>query len=528
MFYKNNDNITYKIGLYIRLSREDGDDMESESISNQRSLLTGYLKANNLVATSEYIDDGYSGGNFERPSFKRLIRDIEDGLINCVITKDLSRLGRDYIDTGRYIERYFPENNIRYIAVNDDIDTFYETSSSDMMPFRLGMNDMYAKDISKKVRSHLLAMKKEGKFCGSVPPFGYKRDPENKHQLIIDPNTAFIVKEIFDLYVSGYGSCAIAEILTRKEYPTPILLKNSEKKVNNADHPEIWKHSSVNNILRNRVYTGCLIQHTSQNISYKTKKRKAVPKEEWCVFENAHEPIIDIKTFELVQTIRDKSNTYSDDRRDVEYVLSNLVYCKDCGAKMTISYDKKRDRISMNCNNYRKFSKYGFCFSHHINYRKLENTVFGKIGSISSKYINDKEEFEKIIREEYIDPKSELLKKIEQAEKEVAKLERKQDSLYDDKFNGVISADTYQRLFNNTTKEIDTYKGKIDKYKVDLSCIRGESNACADYLEIIQDFLEIKNPTKEMLNKIIEKIEITKDKEIEIHYRVKNAEKVLV
>lgn len=146
----NNDNINHKIGLYIRLSREDGDDLESESVSNQRSLLSGYLKANGLVAIEEYVDDGYSGGNFNRPSFQKLIRDIENKKINCVITKDLSRLGRDYIETGRYIERYFPEKNIRYIAINDDIDTFYETSGSDMIPFRLSMNDMYAKDISKK------------------------------------------------------------------------------------------------------------------------------------------------------------------------------------------------------------------------------------------------------------------------------------------------------------------------------------------------------------------------------------------
>ena len=282
------DNTTYKIGLYIRLSREDGDDLESESISNQRSLLTGFLKANNLVAIDEYVDDGYSGGNFNRPSFKRLIRDIEDKKINCVITKDLSRLGRDYIDTGRYVERYFPENGIRYIAVNDDIDTFHETSGSDMMPFKLSMNDMYAKDISKKVRSHLLTMKKEGKFCGSVPPYGYMRSPNNKYQLIIDPRTAPVVKHIFDLYISGYGSCAIAEILTREEYPTPIMFKNSEKKIDKCNHPEIWKHSSINNILKNKVYTGCLIQHTSQNINYKTKKRKKVPQSEWCIVENDH------------------------------------------------------------------------------------------------------------------------------------------------------------------------------------------------------------------------------------------------
>jgi len=525
MFLSNNeDNMTYKIGLYIRLSREDGDDLESESISNQRSLLTGFLKANNLVATDEYVDDGYSGGNFNRPSFHRLINDIENGRINCVITKDLSRLGRDYIDTGRYIERYFPEKGIRYIAVNDDVDTFYETSGSDMMPFKLSMNDMYAKDISKKVRSHLLIMKKEGKFCGSVPPYGYIRDPQDKYHLIVDPRTAPVVKKIFDLYVAGYGSCAIAEILTREEYPTPIMFKNSDKKIDNCNHPEIWKSSSINNILRNKVYTGCLIQHTSQNINYKTKKRKTVPKSDWCIVENAHEPIIDLKTYEIAQSIRDKSNNYSEDRRCVEYSLSDLVYCKDCGAKMTISYDKKRDRVSMNCNNYRKFSKYGICSSHYINYYKLEDTIFNKISSMSKSYLNNKEEFEKILKQDYIDPREELNKRIDSSVKEINTLKRKQDSLYDDKFNGVISIDTYKRLFENTDKEIKSLTQKVEKYKKELLNIKDDSIYYTEYLEVIEDFLSMKNPTKETLNKIIEKIYVTKDKKIEIHYRIKKQE----
>lgn len=525
MHFKYGENNTdYKIGLYIRLSREDGDDLESESIGNQRILLNGFLKANNLVAVEEYIDDGYSGGNFNRPSFKKLIRDIEKGLINCVITKDLSRLGRDYIDTGRYIERYFPENNIRYIAVNDDIDTFHETSGSDMMPFRLGVNDMYAKDISKKVRSALLAMKKSGKFCGSVPPYGYMRDPNNKYQLIINPETAPIVKQVFDLYVAGYGSCTIAEFLTREGYPTPVLLKNSQKSIDNATYPNIWKDSSINNILRNRVYTGCLIQHTTKNISYKTKKRKKVPKDEWCVFENAHEPIIDKKTFDIVQTIRNKSNNYSSERRNVEYILSNLVYCKDCGAKMTISYDKKRDRTTMNCNNYRKFSKYDICFSHFVNYDKLEKTVLNKISELSNKYNKqkDKEEFIKLIKESYLDPKEELYKKIDETNKNINNLKKKQDALYDDKFNGIINTETYQRLFENADNEIKALNVKLSKLKEELSNIKDESMGLAEYLKVIDEYLNMNNPTKEMLNKIIEKIYINKDKEVEIHYRIQN------
>ncbi len=520
----NNDNINYKIGLYIRLSREDGDDLESESVTNQRCLLMGYLKANGLHVVDEYVDDGYSGGNFNRPEFKRLIKDIEDNRINMILTKDLSRLGRDHIQTGYYVENYFPEKGIRYIAVNDDIDTFYETSGSDMMPFKLSMNDMYAKDISKKVRSNLLQMKKDGKFCGSVPSYGYMRHPDNKHQLIPDPKTAPIVKKIFDLYISGYGSSKIAEILTKEEIPTPIMLKNKEKNLIKCNHPQIWKHCSVRNIIKNPIYTGVLIQHTSQNINYKIKKRKKVAKSEWCIKEHAHEPLISKETFNLAQQIKDKANNYNKNRRNVEYILSDFIYCKDCGAKMSISYDKKRNRITMNCNNYRKFSKYGICFSHYMNYTKLEKTILCKISELSLKYMKDKEEFAKIIKKDYVNPKNELNKKIDTLTKSIEKLKLKQDSLYDDKFNGIISIDTYQRLYNQTDEEINIAHTKIKKYRREINSISDSSVVLEDYLTVVENFLKMKNPTKEMLNKLIAKIYVTKDKKLEIHYRIAKSE----
>ena len=518
------DNIVFKIAIYIRLSREDGDDMESESVTNQRSLLIGYLKAQNLVAVDIYVDDGYTGTNFDRPEFKRMLKDIKDGKINMVITKDLSRLGRDHVMTGYYVETFFPENDVRYIAVNDDIDTFFETSGSDMMPFKLSMNDMYAKDISKKVRSNLLQMKKDGKFCGSTAPYGYMRDPNDKHKLVPDPDTAGVVKRIFDLYVAGYGSSGIAEILTREGVPTPIMYKYSLDKLSRFDHPEIWKHTSISNIIKNRVYIGELIQHKSQKVNYKVKKRKKLPEEEWCVKENAHEAIVDKNTFKIAQSIKDSSNNYNPDRRNVDYILSDLVFCKDCGARMSISYDKKRDRVTMNCNNYRKFSKYGICSSHYINYTKLENTIYDKLRAMASKYINDKEEFENIIKSEYIDPKEEKLKKIDELKHKVDDLKRKQDSLYDDKFNNVINTETYQRLFNSTEEEIKTAKNKIKQLENEVSSIDEDSSCYVEYLDIVKNFLDMKNPTREIMNRLIEKIYVTKEKTLEIHYRIKKSE----
>ena len=518
------DNKNFNIAIYIRLSREDGDDMESESVTNQRSLLIGYLKAQGLVAVDIYVDDGYTGTNFERPEFKRMLKDIVDGKVNMVITKDLSRLGRDHIMTGYYVETYFPENDVRYVAVNDDIDTFFETSGSDMMPFRLSMNDMYAKDISKKVRSNLLQMKKDGKFCGSEAPYGYMKDENNKHVLIPDPKTSIVVKRIFDLYVSGYGSCQIADILTREEVPTPIMYKYSDSKLSRFDHPEIWKHTSISNIIKNRVYIGDLIQHKSQKINYKIKKRKNVPENEWCIKENAHEPLIDKKTFEIAQSIRNSKDNYNESRRNVDYVLSDLVFCKDCGARMSISYDKKRDRVTMNCNNYRKFSKYDICFSHYINYTKLENTIYSKLSNMANKYIDDKDEFERIIKNEYVDPKLDKLRHIDELNHKINELKRKQDSLYDDKFNNIISVETYSRLFNTTEEDIKTANEKIKKLKDEVSSINEDSQSYVEYLDIVKNFLDMKNPTKEVMNRLIDKIYVTKDKTLEIHYRIKKSE----
>lgn len=517
------DTKNYKVGLYIRLSREDGDDLESESVSNQRSLIVGYLTANGIKPINEYIDDGYTGGNFDRPGFKRLIYDIEKGIINCVVTKDLSRLGRDYIDTGRYVERYFPEHNIRYIAINDDVDTYKETSGSDMMPFKLSMNDMYAKDISKKVRSSLLAMKNAGKFLGSNACYGYMKNPEDNHVLIPNPKTAPIVKKIFDLYISGYSSSEIADILTRDEIPTPIMekCKNQEAIIKMADRPHIWKHITVSNIIKNKVYTGCLIQHTTQSISYKVKKRKVIPKSEWIIKENAHEAIIDLQTFELAQNIKKRYNTYSKDRRNVEYSLANLVYCKDCGAKMSISYDRKRDRITMNCSTYRKFSKYGFCFSHYVSYTKLEKTIFSKIREISLLYLNA-EEFEKILKVNYIDPTKEIDNRIIDANLKIKKSETKIDALYDDKFNGLISTEMYERLSKTSLADIETLRKKVAIYEQEKIELIKSNDDVINYKEVITSFLNINNPTQEMMNKLIKKIYITKDKKIEIHYNIRD------
>ena len=265
-------NKIYNVGLYIRLSREDDDKAyESESITNQKSLLLQYVKENNLRVYDIYIDDGYSGTNFDRPNFNRLLRDIELGKINMVITKDMSRLGRDYIGTGNLIEKYFPEHNVRYIAVTDNIDTFLDSSNNDIAPFKAIMNDMYAKDISKKIKSSLRAKQKEGKFVGGRTPFGYDQDPDDKNHLVVNEEQALVVKRIFDMCLDGLSFFKIAKRLTNEGVKTPAGYYSFEWKSNyNLKYGE-WHSKTIRDILTNQMYIGDMVQNRRSKVNYKVK-----------------------------------------------------------------------------------------------------------------------------------------------------------------------------------------------------------------------------------------------------------------
>lgn len=271
--------------LYLRLSRDDEKNTESESIANQRLFLRNYAREHGFKITAEYCDDGYSGTTFDRPAFIEMLSQIEQGNISTIMTKDLSRLGRDYIKTGYYLEQYFPLHNIRYIAVNDGIDTVNENACNDMAPFRAVFNDMYAKDISKKVRCALDTKKREGKFIGAFAPYGYKKHPDDHNKLIIDNAEAEIVKEIFALRLRGKSNLYIAKHLTEKNITTP------------SGKSEKWNDVTIRRILMNETYTGSLVQNKSKTINYKVHKRIYLNESHWVVVPCTHEPIISKEIF---------------------------------------------------------------------------------------------------------------------------------------------------------------------------------------------------------------------------------------
>ena len=297
----------YVAGLYCRLSKDDGNSVESMSIWSQKVMLKQFAESNSIAIYDYYVDDGYSGTNFERPSFKKMITDIENGKINCVITKDLSRLGRNYLQSGAYIEMYFPQKNIRYIAITDGIDTL-NSNQNDIMPFKNILNEMYAKDTSKKVKSAIQSRMREGTYIGSKAPFGYLKDPDNKRRLIIDEKTKPIIELIYKLCLEGKGTQLISQELMKRKIPRPsAFVENAEKLYGLTEENKYqWSHRMVLNVLRDPVYCGNMARNKRPTLSFKNSKRMYIPKSDYIYAKDTHEGIVSEEIWEQVQTMIDK------------------------------------------------------------------------------------------------------------------------------------------------------------------------------------------------------------------------------
>lgn len=382
MFFQGNEK--YNCAKYLRLSRSDGDQQESNSIKNQRALLNDYMgKHPELHKFDEYVDDGYSGTNFERPDFKRMMQDIENRKINCIIVKDLSRFGRNYIETGRYLERIFPFMGVRFIAINDHYDSAEENDDKGriLIPFNNLINDTYCRDISMRVRSHLDVKRKEGQFIGSFAGYGYQKDPKDKNHLIIDEYAAGIVQEIFKLKLNGMSAQHIANHLNE----LGVLPPNEYKRASGFNYTcgfraglnQKWTVVSVNRILKNESYTGTLIQGKRRKINYKIKKSQDVGTENWIRVEGTHDAIISRGEFQQVQQLMELDTRTSPSQKTV-YPLSGFLRCADCGQNMirrTVTKKGKKYQY-YHCSTYKNG---GDCTPHMINGEKLEGSVLAAI-----------------------------------------------------------------------------------------------------------------------------------------------------
>ena len=507
------DSSNYNVGIYIRLSREDdGKNLESESITNQKSLLLQYAKENNLRLYDIYIDDGYTGTNFDRPEFKRLINDIELKRVNMVITKDMSRLGRDYIGTGELVEKYFPEHNVRYIAVTDNIDTYLDSTNNDITPFKAIMNDFYAKDISKKVRSSLKAKMKEGKFVGSRTPFGYDKDPNDKNHLVINDEQARVVKRIYDMALNGLTYYKIAFILTKEKVKSPAQYYSFKWKNNYDLNYGVWNSKTIYDILTNRIYTGDLVQHRRAKVNYKVKRIVKNSIKDYIVVENTHEPIIDKELFYEVGKLLPKNKGRNEKKEN--NLLDGLLYCGDCGHRISVTSRRKKDNKHYTiCNYYRTYMKQHFCTTHSNNYDVLEQVIIEKLKMKCKEYI-DKEKIKSNVLKNIKKDSNEL--ELNELKKEIDKLNDQLDEIYIDKLDKKISIEQFERV-KKKLEEILNIKNK--KYQVliinskKLKNIDKNNKIVEKY---INKFLNMKNPSRALILNLIDRIDIYEDKTINV------------
>lgn len=498
--------------LYLRLSRDDGNVTDSESIVNQKAFLLDYAQAKSLNVVEIFSDDGFSGLSFDRPGFNRMIKMIEDKKINTVITKDLSRLGRDYIEVGKYIDKYFPTHSVRYIAVNDGIDTESASSTNDMTPFRAVFNDMYAKDISKKVRTALTTKKINGKFIGSQPPYGYRKDPQDKNHLIIDEETAVYVRQIYRNFLAGDTILGIAHKLSANKVPTPSQQKNLAATQKNFKG--IWNDVIIRRILTNPTYAGHLSQNRTRKVSYKVDKKVRLPKSEWIIIRNTHEPIISQEDFDAAAEILSKRSYGKQKRAGQPHLLSGLVFCKDCGGSMSfVKESEKRTYIA--CSRWRKNAKLGVCTSHSIREDYVERVIKEKLKELASA-INTSEIL--MWADAFFDGENSSEKLIESLKRKIEVCKNTALSLYKDKATGVISETEYIELSEGVKSERAVYEQRLDELQAEAE----RASQKKDMSELLNGIIGFEDIDRNTLFMLVDKIYIGKNKEIEIQFKFNN------
>lgn len=506
----------YKVGLYIRISREDDVKFdESQSITNQRIFLEEYVRDKGYDLIDIYVDDGYSGTNFDRPSFNKMIKDTEKKKINTIITKDLSRLGRDFIEVGQYVEKYFPLNKIRYIAINDNYDS-EQSNSNDMNAFKFIMNDYYAKDISNKVKSVINSKKRNGEFLGAVPPYGYKfKSEDNRKELVIDEVSSKVVKRMFDLYIGGKSLNFIAKTFTNEGIPIPSIYKNLNRGLKSTAYG-VWQTRTIDEILKNPTYIGNLTQGRRKKVSYKIKKVVRVPKEEWIIVENTHEAIIDKETFERVQNIFavNKGRVVSDN----DVLLKGFIKCKECNHNIGVNLVRSKNYCF--CNYYRKYSKLNLCTSHSMPYQKLEDIVLKEVSEEYIKY-NLGAKFSNTLKnnDKLLVIKKNIISLIEKTEEEIKVNENAIKELYIEKLRKKVEENIYNDVYFILNEEQRKLSNNLDMLKNDYEAVNKSEGEVYNYDKLIEEFLLLKKPTRELLANIIEKIEIDEHKNIDIYYK---------
>ena len=514
--------------LYCRLSRDDLLQGESNSITKQKAILHKYAEDNGFPNPVFYVDDGVSGTTFERDGFKAMMADIEDGKVSTVITKDLSRLGRDYLKTGEYIEIIFPDYDVRYIAINDNVDTF--KSENELLAFKNIFNDWYARDCSKKIRAVFKAKGQSGKPL-SKPIYGYKTSEADKYQWVIDEEAANVVRRIFKLCIDGYGPSKIARILTEENVLNPTAYALSQGRDNGHRNANLnrWDHRTVASILERPEYCGHTVNFRTRRKSYKVKKTIRNPQEDWMIFENTHEPIITQQQFDLVQELR--RNKRRPQRFEEINPFSGMVYCADCGKKMYLcrSTSLADNQEHLKCSTYANDTN--DCTVHYIRTSVLSEIVFGEVNKLLAMVKENEDEFVQSAMESSATKHSSELfkakKALNKAEKRIAELDRLFTRLYEDNDSGKVYDERYAVMSAGYEDEQNRLKKDVAELTAFIETSEQKASDVKSFLTAVQKYEHIEKLTPEIMHELIEKIVIHapdkscghRTQQIEIHFR---------
>ena len=517
----------YEAIAYYRLSKDDGKSHESDSIANQRVLVREYIKNHpNIRLVDEAFDDGYTGTNFDRPGFQKVMDAVNAGTVNCVIVKDLSRLGREYVETGKYLEMVFPSMGIRFIAINDDVDSRKANSGDDILiPVKNIMNESYCRELSKKLRRQFKIQRSNGEYLGAFASYGYRKDPEDKHKLVIDEYAAEIVRAIFVLKLKGYSQQSIADYLNSEAVLPPAEYKKSQglnyKSGLKGSGQATWRAFAIQNILTNPVYIGVLVQGKRGTPNYKIKQMRIRDEEQWCVRKDNHEAIIDEYTFESVQKVL-KRDTRVAPKTEAVNPLSGLVFCADCGRSMikrSVSRGNKKFHYYVCSTN----KKGDGCSSHSISMETLENTVMRAIKNQINLVVEMKQLLEEVNHSDILSVKLRRLDLlIAEKNKEIDKQKDFRMKLYEALSDGLIERDEYDAMRKRATVTIEAAEAVVQKLDAERAEIVSQNTRNLSWLERFARYQDYAKLSREIAVAFIDRVTVYEDKTVHIDFNYRD------
>ncbi len=530
----NNDKIT---ALYCGLSKDDGTNNESMSISTQKTMLKDYAKRNGFLNCQFYVDDGYSGTNYDRPAFRQLIEDIQDGEVSTLITKDLSRLGRNYLETGTYIEVFFPNHNVRYIAINDGVDSI-DNAQMDITPFRNIINEMYAKDTSRKIKSALHARRMQGKYMATTAPFGYQKDEKDHNHLVIDEVTAPVVELIFSIAEEGVGLHTICNRLRKAKVIKPSFYKREMfERYTDEEKMYDWDTAYVSKILHDPVYAGNLTVAERPTKTMRSKKRQYIPYAEREVIYGTHEPIIEQSRWNTVQKILEsRPPVIGESSSGYDNIFRGIIKCADCGSAMLAKVEQKRkrnnvlDKTFYCCTKYRKFGKEG-CSAHTIEARTVHEVVLADIQKHAGQALTDRKAMVTEIAErlnlQLSADKEQQKKELRQCKQRVSEIENLYAKLYEDLTRELLTEKRFQMLSARFDSEQEELTAKIKELEKSAIADKEQLSSIEQFAEQISGYAGITELNFKIINQLIEKFLVSEPVEVDgqktqrltIHYK---------